>query len=263
MARTGTTHTSGTEEVFDLLAPAYEMLASRERIESETGLIVQHLRTLGAQRVLDAGCAAGFHAIALARQGFDVVGLDRSEAMIRSAREAAALAILPVRFHVADLADAARLGESRFDAVLVLGNTLGGYVKAADRARVFRAFHGALRPGGLLLAQLRDLSTVRKAGHIFPTRSLRRDGEEWILLRRQDPAPEGLRFTVTLLYRPRPEAEWETRSSQSLAPVVPATDWKESVVRAGFIRVRAARDLAGTPRGRSGGADLVLFARRG
>ena len=48
--------------------------------------------------MLDVGCGPGRHALALARRGFDVVGVDLSEDFIALARDAAAVDGLPARF---------------------------------------------------------------------------------------------------------------------------------------------------------------------
>jgi SAM-dependent methyltransferase len=269
------------------MAPAYELLASSERITKDVDALEPHLRGIGAQRLLDAGCAAGFHSLELARRGFDVVWIDRVEAMIREARRRAPEAgrnradrsrdgrpegpAAPskldgngsVAFHVHDLRTAQEAPGAPFDALLCLGNTISSVGVATDRARTLRAFRDALRPGGLLILQMRDLSTIRKSGHTFPVRALRRGDEEWILLRRHDPLPGKMRFLSFLLYRGGPGSAWELEAGESVAAITPPGVWRDAVAAAGFARVRAVADLAGTPRRGKGTGDLVIFARRG
>jgi SAM-dependent methyltransferase len=250
------------ENVYGLLAPAYEMLASPGRIVKEIDSLEISLRAVGAVRILDAGCAAGFHSIELSRRGFRPTGIDLSRAMVRAARARAAAEGRPIRFTVKDLKEAHRAAGGPFDAVLCLGNTMASIHTPAERRRAFRAFRAALRPGGLLTLQLRDLASVQRTGFEFPTRSLRRGSEEWILLRRQEPIDRKIRFTSTLLYRPRADSPWETRTSTSLVEAVPMTAWRSDLETAGFSRIRLATDLRGTPRRGRGAADLVIFARR-
>lgn len=255
--------TGGGGDVYDLLAPAYEMLASQTRIASECEAVAAHLRTVGAVRVLDAGCAIGLHAMELARRGFSVAGIDLSKSMIREANAQAAGTNLAVRFFSGDFKGLGVLPGHPFDAVLCLGNTLASTKAGRETQQTLRAFHNALRRGGLLVVQIRDLSTIRRTGHTFPVRSLRREGGEWILLRRHDPHPKGIRFLSTLLYRRDLDSEWEVRTSDNVMPVRGPSEWRRALSSAGFERIRIASDLTGAPRRARGGADLVLIARRG
>lgn len=54
-------------------------------------------------RAIDLGCGAGVEAIYLAKQGFEVTGVDFSPTAIRRARRVAEQARLPVRFLIDDL----------------------------------------------------------------------------------------------------------------------------------------------------------------
>lgn len=253
---------SDDEKTYDLLAPGYDLLASPERIKKEIDALEPRLREKGIRNILDAGCAVGSHSIELAKRGFKVTGIDLSSAMISEARKRAAGAGVGIRFQKRDLATAGAASGGPFDAVICLGNTIAYAHASSVRSRVLRAFAKSLRPGGQLVIQLRDLTTIRKTGHVFPTRTHKRGDEEWILLRRQDPVPKGIRFQVTVLHRASANGEWETRHTESILKVTGVTVWREAVKRAGFRDLLAAKDLAGTPRGRRGGSDLVLFASR-
>lgn len=255
--------------VYEIMAPAYGLLASPERILKEVDALEPHLRGVGARKILDAGCAAGFHSIELARRGFEVLGIDREEAMIREARRrASGLAAGGVRFQQGELRRAHALPAAPFDALVCLGNTISSVAAGKDRVRTLRSFRHALRPGGLLIVQFRDLFAVRKLGHTFPVRALSREGEEWILLRRHDPLKGSgrqgkMRFLSFLLHRASPDSAWELEVGESVAPIEPPQVWRQALVEAGFARVRLAGSLAGAPRRGRGTGDLVLFARRG
>ena len=252
----------GPPDVYELLAPAYEILASPARIQAEVDALEPSLRSIGAMRILDAGCAVGLHSSELARRGFWVTGIDRSPSMIKEAKSRAAgleKAIRP-RFRLIEIEACASSSAVAFDAIVCMGNTINYAHTGGQRRRVLKAFRAALRPGGLLVLQLRDLTAVRKKGFIFPVRNLRREGREWILLRRQDPAGGRVRFVSTLLFRPDADAPWEMRVSESLTDVVGPAPWREALERAGFRRIRIASDLAGKKR-RPGAPDLVIFAR--
>ncbi len=100
-------------------------------------------------RVLDLGCGDGTTAGLLAAAGHQVVGVNRSPAMVALARERHA----DVDFHVAD--DRSADLPCELDAVLAIGEVLA-YVRGREealQARLGRLL-SLLRPGGLLLFDL-------------------------------------------------------------------------------------------------------------
>jgi SAM-dependent methyltransferase len=109
--------------------------------------IVRMLRAHGIRRglVVDAGCGSGIATQHFAAQGYDVVGIDASPAMIRLARARAPQA----RFRVASI-DRAALPPC--DAVTAMGEVIT-YARGGLPAvrRFFGRARSALRPGGLLV----------------------------------------------------------------------------------------------------------------
>jgi SAM-dependent methyltransferase len=119
--------------------------------EQEIDFLVDALALSPGARVLDAGCGPGRHSLALARRGFDVVGIDLSPDFVRLARESAVELDVAERaqFDVADVRDLPFATE--FDAVICLCQggfgLLGGGRGEAD---ALGALAAALRPGGRL-----------------------------------------------------------------------------------------------------------------
>ncbi len=141
-------------DVAAFLGPAY-WAPNTSRVSAFTAGTDQEVRFLtgaldlqAGQAVLDVGCGPGRHALALAAQGLDVTGVDASPDFITLARDAAAAAGLPARFHVADVRGLAF--EDEFDAVLCLCQGGFGLLGGRDDVPVFRQLVQALRPGGLL-----------------------------------------------------------------------------------------------------------------
>jgi S-adenosylmethionine-dependent methyltransferase len=111
-------------------------------------------------RVLDAGCGQGTQAIALARLGHHVVGLDVSDTLLETARGAAALQPTDVRrrldFVVGDLLALGDQHTGHYDLVCCHGvamylPSLGDTVRALVRS---------CRPGGLLSLLTRNRSGI-------------------------------------------------------------------------------------------------------
>jgi len=92
--------------------------------------------------VLDIAAGTGRHALALARAGFRVVGVDYSMTALRLLREAAAANSLPIMPMEADLDDGLPFRPGAFDAVI--------NINFLDRRLVPR-LKDALRMGGMLL----------------------------------------------------------------------------------------------------------------
>ncbi|MEA2671731.1 MAG: hypothetical protein QOG45_1951 [Chloroflexota bacterium] len=103
-------------------------------------------------RVLDAACGPGLYAVRLARMGWDVVGVDTGEPVLRHARGLAREAGLAVEFRRADLR--ALEGSGDFDAVILVYFILEAFPRRQQVA-VLRRLAAALRPGGRLVAELR------------------------------------------------------------------------------------------------------------
>lgn len=91
-------------------------------------------------RAVDLGCGTGTHAVWLAQQGFDVVGVDFSPTAVDRARRRAAQAGVAARFEVADVLALPDLGGPFaffFDRgcyhVLRRGGQAAAYVRAVER----------------------------------------------------------------------------------------------------------------------------------
>lgn len=99
--------------------------------------------------ILDAGCGTGRHAAALAGRGHRMTMVDASEALLEQARRRRPSA-RAVRARLEDL----ELAEA-FDAVVCRG-VLNDIVEDRARGRVFERFAAHLRPGGIVVLDIRD-----------------------------------------------------------------------------------------------------------
>jgi SAM-dependent methyltransferase len=124
--------------------------------------------------VIDLGCGSGILSQEVAAAGYDVLGIDVSEAMIAMARER----VPQGRFRVESLLQAelppcvavAAVGEA-FNYLFDPGNT------GRALAKLFRRIHGALEPGGLLLFDVAEPGRVPGG---FQRKHV--EGENWAVL---------------------------------------------------------------------------------
>lgn len=120
------------EEYNDWLSKRYYKTVDWEnRLSLELPDLLRVFRANKVKRILDIGCESGEHAIALAKLGYTVVGVERSRAMARRANEK--LATLPqsigerIRFYGEELEELIGKGvfkDQSFEGALFLGNTI-------------------------------------------------------------------------------------------------------------------------------------------
>jgi SAM-dependent methyltransferase len=133
-------------EIARFLGPAYLRNAFTKGTEQEAEFLVDALGFESGQRVLDVGCGPGRHALALARRGVEVVGVDLSPDFVKLAREAASDEDLPAEFEVVDVRELAY--DDEFDAAICLCQGGFGLLGGDDDAAVVERIVRAVRPGG-------------------------------------------------------------------------------------------------------------------
>ncbi|MBI1756929.1 MAG: class I SAM-dependent methyltransferase [Fimbriimonas ginsengisoli] len=102
--------------------------------------------------ILDVACGTGSMAELLAREGFQVEGIDVSAPMIAQARRKAKRKRLPLQYHVADAAEF-DLGK-RFDAAFSYFDSLNNIVEPERLQEAFRRIARHLSPGGSFIFDL-------------------------------------------------------------------------------------------------------------
>lgn len=123
--------------------------------------ILQARRSAPGERVLDAGCGTGYHAVGLAHAGFHVTGIDYAAGMLARARDKVTDELSGIiSFQRADLN--ARLGfpAGHFDHVI----NISVLQLTTDPALTLGELRRVLKPGGTLVL----LHAPRPASHDLP-----------------------------------------------------------------------------------------------
>jgi SAM-dependent methyltransferase len=214
----------------------------------------------GVRRVLDAACGTGHHAIALAQEGYQVVGADLSAPMIEKAGENAAAHGVDVEFTVAGLGEYAALGRT-FDAAICLGNSLPHLLSETSVSEALADFAAVLRSGGLLVIQNRNFDRVWRERERFISPQSFRDGEgEWLFVRFYDFYEESLAFNMLRLRR-RPDGWAQDVESTELRPIF-EQDLASALAATGFGPVSLLGGYDGAPFDPAESGDLIAVAVR-
>lgn len=134
------------DRIWMLCAP---LIFREERVVKTVQQVEDLVALLGlrpGQRVLDLCCGQGRHAIELARRGFRVTGVDRTEAFIQQAEQQSKAEGLEIEWLVDDVRRFARPGA--FDAALCLGQSFSYFDTREDDERFVRLAFDSLVPGG-------------------------------------------------------------------------------------------------------------------
>jgi ubiquinone/menaquinone biosynthesis C-methylase UbiE len=140
---------------FTHVAPWYDTLMAGVPYEQWVRYLEELLRHFGhrAETVLDLACGTGKVSRLLAMKGYEVVGVDGSEAMIEEARRRTPSG--EVEYHCQRM-ELLSLGR-RFDLVVSLFDSLNYLTEPDDLRECFRRVAGHLNPGGLLVFDLNGI----------------------------------------------------------------------------------------------------------
>ncbi|HYP49034.1 MAG TPA: methyltransferase domain-containing protein [Thermoleophilaceae bacterium] len=223
--------------------------------ERATPQVIELLRRagIGSGLVVELGCGSGLTARGLVDEGYEVLGIDASPAMIELARHNAPGAELRVGSFVSEplppCAAVIAIGE-------VLGYLLDPRAGMAEIERLFARVHAALAPGGLFVF---DLAGPGRAPGPGPTRN-HALGSDWAVLHEASEDPEGrlLRRRITT-FRHEPEGDGYRRSEERHELVLlPAQEALAKLRACGFT----ARSLRGYGGKRMAPGHSVFVARR-
>lgn len=188
-------------------------------------------------KILDCSCGIGTQAIGFAKMGHCVVASDLSPAAVsRASREAAARG-QTIDFCVSDLTSLKEIEDRNFDVAASLDNALP-HLEAEGLRRAVGAMASKLRPGGLLVASIRDYDTliVERPTVLGPT-FFGSEQDRRIVLQVWDWTGED-RYDLHLYITVRTEAGWVTHHFAGQYRCMLREELSQALAAAGFEKLR-------------------------
>ena len=153
------------EDYNDFLSKTYYATVDWEnRLKYEMPDLLRVFKEHNVKTVFDVGCGTGDHSIELARHGYSVIGVDRSNAMIREAnRRKVALSSKDygnVHFWHKDAEELLFDLDTNFDAILFLGNTFSHNPK--NYRHLLKRASGYLSKDGVMIFQNTNFEKILK-----------------------------------------------------------------------------------------------------
>lgn len=138
-----------TEPFGSSYAGTYDLLYQDKDYVAECDLLEKLFEGRDIKSVVDLGCGTGGHAVVLSSRGYEVIGIDRSSAMLDEAREKARRNGVSVEFRQGDVRSFQL--DSPVDATLAMFAVLGYQLANDDVLSTLKSVRSILRPDGLFV----------------------------------------------------------------------------------------------------------------
>ena len=146
---------------YETLAAYYDQIFPAA--QATVSFLDRNYSASGNKAILDLACGTGTYSLALARLGYYVLGTDLEPGMVDAARQKAEEERLDVRFAVADMRDADKLGKT-FDGLFCIGNSLAHLLDENDLTQAMQAMCRALTEGGTAIIQIVNFDRILALG---------------------------------------------------------------------------------------------------
>lgn len=154
------------EDYNDFLSKTYYSTVDWEdRVKKEVPDLIKLLEKHNVGTILDVGCGTGEYSIELAKRGYTVVGADRSNSMIEKAnRQKVGLTSKQygnIHFWTKDVEDLLYDMDVKFDAILIMGNSLSH--NPDNYRRLMKRCADSLSDNGVMVFQISNFEKILKA----------------------------------------------------------------------------------------------------
>jgi len=248
-------------EFYDLLSSDFDLMVSWEkRLKNEAPFFKKIFEKNRVKKILDLACGTGHHSVYFAKSGYEVLGIDKSEEMIRIAKEKSK-GVCGVKFLRSDFSDIYPKLKERYDAVICLGNSLPHLLSKKDVRKTLLNTYKVLNPEGVIILQNRNYDRILKKNLRFmPPNITDKKGERMVFLRVLDFHKDKIVFNLITFRQKRGKWSFQTKSTL-LRPIFRKE--METLLRGvGFKELKFLGDYKFSPFRRYNSEDLIVFARK-
>lgn len=254
--------------MYDQFASEYDRFVNwQNRLAAEIPFIEKALREVNSAqteplKILDTACGTGMHALALAKDGYKVVGTDYSSKMVDMARTNAITAGIGVRFETAGFGSISKtLSNEQFDGLMCLGNSLPHLLTTSELQSALNDFSVCLKPGGLILIQNRNFDAVMaNKDRWMEPQSFQEGDKYWVFQRFYDFNADGtISFNIVTLKRSANDP-WSSSVLSTLLKPMLYEELLTALTAAGFDQIKVYGSLAGEPFNPNSSGNLVFTA---
>ena len=181
--------------------------------------------------LLEFGCGTGNFTLPLARQGYQITGVDLSEEMINQAKQKAQKEQLSVPFEVEDICD--YQAQQEVDGVLCLCDTINYLTEPEDVQEAFFAAADAVKEGGFFLF---DVNTPYRFAKVYGSQTFSFVAEDaaYIWENSYDPQEQINTYDVHFFLR-RPDGTYDRREEVHEERAYPQLTLTVMLENAGFM----------------------------
>ncbi len=199
--------------------------------------IIPLLDVKPSARILDLGCGVGRHSLELARHGFQVTGVDRTEHYLEQASEKAKKEELEVKFIQDDMRDFCQ--PNSFHVAISMGTSFSYFEDPEEDRQVLANVYRSLMSGGVFLLDMHGKETLSR---IFVERDWYEEDDVLVLHERTVSQNWSWMELRWILLKDNKRAE--SRLSHRLYA---ATELIALLTDCGFAQVDLYGDLEGVP----------------
>lgn len=165
---------------WELFEPFLNNQQRQSSAKVEVEKVVNLLKISQNDRILDLCCGTGRHSLELAREGFDVVGVDRTASFIEKAKQKAEKNNLNVEFIIGDMREYCR--PNSFNVVMNLFGSFGYFEDSDDDRQVVKNMYASLYSGGKFLIETMGKEILARG---FQERDWSEEGDTLVLAERK------------------------------------------------------------------------------